>query len=169
MKKEELKKLIKPIVRECVRESIREVLFESGIVTNVVSEVIKGINIPQLVESVAPKTPVMREVPQPVDLREKKTPTKMAAVVTGGGPADAEAELQARRAEHAAEMESRRAALEESLGGSLGINVFEGVTPVLAESNEHSPLSGQDPGDPGVNLAAIPGLKTLNFKQHIKE
>lgn len=166
MKKADLKKMLKPIVKECIQETIHETLFESGLITQVVAEVINGVNIPQLVESMAPRvrnTPLT--IPQPVDLTETQTPRpEMATVV------NPDAELQARRAEHEAELKQKRKQLEERMGASFGgVNVFEGTTPVLAESDEHSPLSGQDPSDPGVNLAAIPGLKTLNFSGHIKE
>jgi len=172
MKKEDLKKMLKPLVKECIEECVDEVvheaLFGSGIVTQVVAEVIKGVNIPQLVESMVPKARQTLTVPQPVELVESKAPVQMAAVVSGG-PVDTEAELQARRAEHHAEMEAQRSRLEEALGGNMGINIFEGLTPVLPDSDGQSPLGGVDPGDPGINLARIPGLKTLNFKGHIKE
>lgn len=163
MKKEELKKLIKPLVKECIQESIHEALFESGVITQVVSEVIRGVNIPQLVESMAPKARQVLTVPAPVELNETQKPTQMTAVMKGTPIQNPEAELQAQRTQHKAEMEDRRRKLEESLAGGLGINIFEGTTPALPDVDEKSSMAGVDPNDPGINLAAIPGLKTLNF------
>lgn len=161
MKKEDLKKLIKPIVQECIEESIHEVLFESGIVTSIIAEVLKGVDIPKLVESVA--RPVAMAVPQPVDLREHQPVRQMAAVVSG------QTDINQVRREHQTEMNSQRTRLEEQMNSQLGINIFEGTSPVLSENNGQGPLSDMDPNDPGIDLTAIPGLRTLNFKGHLKE
>lgn len=168
MKKEELKKLIKPIVEECVQESIHETLFESGVITKVVAEVINGVNIPQLVESMVPRARQVLSVPAPVELNEGKKVSRMSSVVNGSGSQDPEKELMELRAQHKTEMEDRKKQLEESLASGLGINIFEGTTPALPETDEKSPLGGVAPNDSGVNLASIPGLKTLNFSEHIK-
>jgi len=172
MKKADLKKMLKPIIQECIdeciEESIHEALFGSGIVTSVVAEVIKGVNIPQLVESVVPRQ-VVRSVPAPVELYEDRKAPNMTQVVSGKSR-DLEAELQSRRAEHNSELESQRKRLEESLGGMMGgANVFEGLTPSLPDSDGQGPLSGVDPTNPGVDITSIPGLRTLNFKRHIEE
>lgn len=159
MKKKELKEMLRPIVRECIEECIHEALFDSGIITSVVSEVIKGVNIPQLVESVSSKSaPVVSE-------------TKRYSF---DGPKaerhSASQEAEELKREHEAEMQETKRRLEEGMKSRLGgINIFEGTTPTIAESNEHSPMSGVDPNDPGINLKSIPGLKNLDFKQHIKE
>ena len=167
MKKSELKKMLAPIVKECIEECIHEALFDSGIVTNVVAEVMRGINIPQLVESVAPRA--ARSVPQPVELSEVVAPAKMSSVVNGGNSANAI--LQKKRLEHRSELNATRSKLEEQFSKSLGVNIFEGTTPVPADSGggAQSPLGDVDPSDPGVDLTNIPGLTTLNFKNHIKE
>ena len=47
MKKSEFKKLVKPIIKEC----ISEVLLEEGLLSNVISEVVKGLNVGQIVEA----------------------------------------------------------------------------------------------------------------------
>lgn len=164
MNKKELKKLLKPLVKECINESIHEALFDSGIVTNVVAEVMKGMNLPRLVES-APRT-----VPQPVVLggtpRAQPVP-QMASVVQNGH--SMEAELQLRRQEHSSGMNETRNRMEAKFNKTLGINPFENTTPILAEAaNSQGPLGGLDPSDPGINLASIPGLSTLNFSSHIK-
>jgi len=56
--------------------------------------------------------------------------------------------------------ESRKQ-LAEAIGKDSynGVNVFEGTKPASApaRSNPHSPMSGVEPGDEGVNIAAIPG------------
>lgn len=161
MKKEELKKILRPLVKECVRESIHEALFESGVITSIISEVVEGMNIPQLLESVS-RTQIteVKQVPQPVKL-------PMTAVMNGSP----NLALQEQQMEHKRELLENKRRLEENLGKSMGINVFEGTTPVVAEAtadSQRSPLSGVDPRDPGVNLSNIPGLSTLNFSRHIK-
>jgi len=175
MKKEELKRMLKPIVQECIKECIEEnihaALFDSGIVASVVAEVIKGVNIPRLVESIVP-THSNRSVPQPVELVESSLP-QMSTIVNGGSAAQEALRIQ--RAELEETKRATRRSFEASLEKKLGVNVFENVAPIITESqsksqsNENSPLGGVSPNDPGVNLAKIPGLKTLDFKRHIKE
>lgn len=162
MKKEDLKKILKPLVKECVQESIHEALFDSGIVPTIIAEVIRGMNLPKLVESMAPVQVVAKTVPQPVDLREARPAPQMSAVVSG------QTDPNQVRYEHRTEMEEARSRLEEQMNSRLGINIFENTTAAPAETNGQGPLSDMDPNDPGINLASIPGLTTLNFKEHIK-
>lgn len=158
MKKKELKEMLRPIVRECIEECIHEALFDSGLITNVVSEVIKGVNIPHLVESVS-----SRSLPVVAEPRHHSSPAKVEK-------RSISQEAEEIKREHEAEMQEVKKRLEENMKSRLGgVNIFEGTTPTVAESNEHSPMSGVDPSDPGINLSSIPGLKNLDFKQHIKE
>jgi len=58
--------------------------------------------------------------------------------------------------------ESRKQ-LVEAIGKDSynGVNIFEGTKPApsSAANSPHSPMAGTDPGDEGVNIAAIPGAK----------
>jgi len=58
----------------------------------------------------------------------------------------------------------RRKKLQETLGSKLGINVFEGTTPLSSGGNVSSsptqttvgnPLSGMDPNDSGVDISGL--------------
>lgn len=68
-----------------------------------------------------------------------------------------------RRIENDTEAAERRKKLEETLVGRLGVNVFEGTTPLskggsIAEARAPeaaSPLAGTDPGDPGVDISGL--------------
>lgn len=68
-----------------------------------------------------------------------------------------------RRIENDTEAVERRKKLEETLVGRLGVNVFEGTTPLskggsITEGRAPeaaSPLAGTDPGDPGVDISGL--------------
>lgn len=71
-----------------------------------------------------------------------------------------------RRIENDTEAAERRKKLEETLVGRLGVNVFEGTTPLSKGGaiTEHAsarapegsdPLAGTDPGDPGVDISSL--------------
>ena len=58
--------------------------------------------------------------------------------------------------------ESRKQ-LADAIGNDSynGINLFEGTQPA-AKSDPHSPMTGTEPGDKGVDLTAIPGAGNWN-------
>ena len=72
-----------------------------------------------------------------------------------------------RKLEDDSEAMERRKKLEETLVGRLGVNVFEGTTPLgkggsinerssgAKAPNEASPLAGTDPSDPGVDISGL--------------
>ena len=139
MKREELKRLIKPIVKECITES----LIEEGILSSVVSEVMKGM-APTIMES-APVT-----APKPV--RENSRALQ---------------EAQERRLQQA--KESRKQLLDAIGADSYGgVDLFEGTSPAPAQQSPEmqaaSPLGGQTPGDPGVDISGIIGLGGHKWK-----
>jgi hypothetical protein len=56
-----------------------------------------------------------------------------------------------------------RKQLAEAIGSESynGINLFEGTQPA-AKSDPHSPMTGTEPGDKGVDITAIPGARNWN-------
>jgi|TARA_Y100000310_G_scaffold104983_2_gene103308 hypothetical protein len=130
MKKKELKNVLKPLIKEC----IKEMLLEEGLLGNIIQEVVSNM----------PTTPMLTETAKPQTVKQIK-PTDYGDFVDD----DLKNELQ-----------KSRNALEEQMSASMGINVFEGLTPLdkagdpdstaLAEAN---PLG--DPNDPGVNISGI--------------
>jgi len=139
MKREELKRLIKPIVKECITES----LIEEGILSSVVSEVMKGM-APTIMESapVAASTPV----------RDNSRALQ---------------EAQDRRLQQA--KDSRKKLLDAIGNDSYGgVDLFEGTSPAPAQQSPEmqaaSPLGGQTPGDPGVDISGILGIGSHKWK-----
>ena len=125
MKRSELKKLIKPIVKECVQET----LLKEGLLSNIVSEVARGLGNQE----------VIREM-------KEEQPRQM--------PVDNSARLD--------EMRERRKGLLDSIGKDAynGVDLFEGTSPIRDSGNpspmaQASPMYGQDPGDPGVDISGI--------------
>jgi len=163
MKKSELKAVLKPLVKECIEECINEVLFESGVISGVVSEVLKGIDVPSLVEALAPRGRILNSAPAPVSLPNNN----MGAVVQNTSPRQIAEQM---KLEGNSAARSRQIALEEQMSKAYGMNILENVEPVLAErqgSSQADPMAGIAPQDPGIDISKIPGLTTLNFKRHI--
>ena len=129
MDKKELQKALKPIVKEC----IKEVLFEEGVLSIIVSEIATGLGASQTVIA----EPARQPAPQPDRSQEL-------------------AEMQQR-------MKQTRKGLMDAIGKDAygGIDLFEGTTPTTSagDSSPHSPLSGQDSRDPGVDISALVNLK----------
>ena len=61
------------------------------------------------------------------------------------------------------EQSRRKQKLLNSIGKDAynGVNLFEGTTPAAQTSQTHSPLSGTDPSDPGVDLSNFMGSSEL--------
>jgi hypothetical protein len=134
MKRSELKKLIKPIVRECVQET----LLKEGLLSNIVSEVARGLGNQE----------VIREM-------KEERPRQM--------PADNSARLD--------EMRERRKGLLDAIGKDAfnGIDLFEGTSPIRDSGNpsptaQASPMHGQDPDDPGIDISGILAVGGKNWK-----
>ena len=125
MDKKELQKALKPIVKEC----IKEVLFEEGVLSTIVSEIAVGLGANQQVIA----EPARQQAPQ----------------------VDHSQELEAMQER----MKQTRKGLMEAIGKDAygGIDLFEGTTPApsAGDSSPQSPLSGQDPRDPGVDIGAL--------------
>ena len=144
MKKSELKALLKPIIKECIKEAI----LEDGLLTNIVSEVAQGMRAAPLVES-APAAPAAFE-----------------------DSIDREALREQRRAASTQQREQLLSAINTDAYG--GVDIFEGTTAlsqggsVSNEVSHQGPLSGIEPGDPGVDISNILNMAGNNWSAHMK-
>jgi hypothetical protein len=135
----ELKKILKPLIKECVQE----IILKEGLLSSIVSEVAKGIGGQLVVES---KKPQQAQLSRPV-------------------PSDEDRERA---------LKEHKRKLLDAIGKDSfrGVNVFEGTTPnipePISEGSPSSPLSGQDPNDPGVDISSIVAMGGKAWKQLLK-
>jgi len=128
MKKSDLKQLIKPLVKEC----IHEVLVEEGLLANVVSEVAKGLQQNVIVET------------------KQKQPEALF---------NENLQMQHKTNESRTKLHEHRKKLLDAIGQDAynGVDLFEGTTPVPADSQPGSPMAGTSPNDPGVDISSLLG------------
>tara|TARA_R110002020_G_scaffold74871_5_gene191127 strand:+ start:4595 stop:5020 length:426 start_codon:yes stop_codon:yes gene_type:complete len=137
MKRSELKKMIKPIVKECVHETI----LNDGLLSNIITEVASGLGNQFIVEN--------KEAIVPQETNENSFRME---------------QLRENRLQH------RKKLLDEIGRDSYnGVDLFEGTSPIRdsgtpSATSQASPLSGQDPGDPGVDISSIVALGGKNWK-----
>ena len=136
MKREQLKKVIRPIVEECVRET----LLEGGLLSGVISEVVQGLGV------------------QPI-INESRTPSSQPEPAPRINPVRTEG------------MKRTRKELLDAIGKDSynGVDLFEGTKPMsnapaASPTRASSPLSDQDPEDPGVDISGIMKLGGKNWK-----
>ena len=144
MKKSEFKKLIKPIVQECIKES----LLEDGLISGIIAEVVKGMHSQTIVET---KTP------------ERKVDPTMERM-----------KANAFNKEQSGKLKEHKKKLMDAIGGSSynGVNLFEGTSPAPAQASpmtQASPMSGQNPSDPGVDISNLFGAVGRNWNAHMNE
>ena len=140
MKKSEFKKLIKPIVQECIKES----LLDGGILSGIISEVARGMTT---------HSPVTA-APAPVD------------------PVKERMRRNAFNEEQSTKLQENKKKLMAAIGGDAynGVDLFEGTSPVAAQSSpgqQSSPMSGQSPADPGVDISSLFGSVGRNWNAHM--
>jgi hypothetical protein len=145
MKKSEFKKIIKPIVSECIKES----LMEDGLIAGIIAEVVKGMT------TASPSAPATQPAPPPDPMV-----TRMRNNALGG--------------KKSSKLEEHRKKLMSAIGAGAynGIDLFEGTTPVPAQSNpqtQASPLSGQASGDPGVDISSLFGAVGNHWGAHMTD
>lgn len=139
MNQAELKKMLKPLIKECVQE----IILKEGLLSSIVSEVAKGIGGQLVVES---KKPQQAQLSRPV-------------------PSDEDRERA---------LKEHKRKLLDAIGKDSfrGVNVFEGTTPnipePISEGSPSSPLSGQDPNDPGVDISSIVAMGGKAWKQLLR-
>jgi hypothetical protein len=144
MKKSEFKKLIKPIVQECIKES----LLEDGLISGIIAEVVKGMSSQTIVETKAPQPKA-----DPVTERMK---------------------ANAFNKEQSGKLKEHKKKLMAAIGGSAynGVDLFEGTTPAPSQASptsQASPMSGQNPSDPGVDISNLFGAVGRNWNAHMNE
>lgn len=140
MKKSELKALIK----ECVKET----LFEEGVLSEIIAEVAFGITKAQslMVENAPAKqpTPPSQAIQQQLQTEHKEEQRKKL-------------------------LETKRKMLD-AIGGDRMGNVFEGTQPLKSAGSTsgpatpHSPLTGLDPSDSGVDISGLFSLAGNKWK-----
>jgi len=141
MKKSELKTILKPLVKEC----IKEVMFEDGVLSGIISEVARGMKINSAPPSPPPVDPTLERMQKNAFTSEQSTKLK----------------------EH-------KSKLMAAIGGNAynGVNLFEGTSPAPAQASSTqmpSPLAGQAPGNPGVDIGNLFGAVGRNWGAHMNE
>lgn len=137
MKKSELKNIIK----DCVKE----VLFEEGVLSELIAEVAYGITKAQgqLLEENKVSDQRTRELEHAAHLQKQHDRSQRL-------------------------LETKKKMLN-AIGSEKMKNVFEGTEPLRSDPQQsgHSPLSGKDPQDAGVDISGLLGLAGQKW-QHLK-
>lgn len=142
MKKSELKSVLKPLIKECIKEAI----FEEGVLSGIITEVARGMGTVQ-----APATP-----PPPAN------------------PVFERMQRNAFDKQQTEKLQEHKKKLMSAIGGDTfnGANLFEGTTPAPGQATPEQqarPLSGQDPGDAGVDISNLFGAVGRNWGAHMNE
>ena len=139
MKKNELKQALKPLIKECIKECI----FEEGVLSGIITEVLAGMQTQRVV-------------------------TEGITVKSETDGAERQQKIRALEEKAEAERQERIRKLNESTKVS-GVNVFEGIvkSSLPPDTVGQGPLSGQNPGDPGVNIDGILNLASGKWKHLI--
>ena len=127
---------LKKILKPLIKECIREVILEeSGVLSKIVSEVASGLT----------------------------TAAPTAQVVVEDRSAEIEHEQYLQKLQ---ETKNQKQQMLKSIGQSAydGMDIFEGTTPALPESDGRSPLSGRDPTDAGIDISNIAGSNPAMWK-----
>ena len=127
---------LKKVLKPLIKECIREVILEeSGVLYKVVAEVDNGLT----------------------------TAAPTAQVVVEDRSAEIEHQQYLQKLQ---ETRNQKQQMLESIGRSAyeGMDIFEGTTPALPESDGRSPLSGRDPRDPGIDISNIAGVNPAMWK-----
>ena len=134
MKRAELKKLIKPMVRECVQEA----LLKEGLLSNIVAEVAQGLGNQEVIREIKEERPRLASPDNSSRLEEIKRERKQ---------------------------------LLDAIGKDAynGVDLFEGTNPIRDSGNpsptaQASPMHGQEPDDPGVDISGILSVGGKNWK-----
>jgi len=76
--------------------------------------------------------------------------------------------------EQTSKLREHKTKLMSAIGGSAynGVDLFEGTTPAPAQGSpqqQASPMSGQSPGDPGVDISSLLGSVGGHWNAHMNE
>ena len=143
MKKSEFKQIIKPIVSECIKES----LMDGGLISGIIAEVVKGIAV---------TAPIVENTTPPTD------------------PAIDRLKRNAFNNEQTATLKEHKSKLMAAIGGNAynGVNLFEGTSPAPAQQSptqQASPLAGQAPADPGVDISNLFSTVGRSWNAHMDD
>ena len=129
---------LKSMIKECVRE----VLFEEGVLSSVIAEVAHGIATAQYLISETNSPPV-----QP----------RAEAVDTS----------KSRKAAAKSRLNETKKKMLSAIGNKSMAGVFEGTQPLASsgEVSQHSPLSGLDSADSGVDISGLIGVASDAWKR----
>ena len=144
MKRSEFKNKIKPIIEEC----IKEILFEEGILSGIIAEVVRGMGTTQPIVEAAPPPRT-----DPIKERMKRN---------------------AFTSEQSKQLKEHKNKLMAAIGDASynGIDLFEGTTPAPNQASlteQAGPLSGQAPGDQGVDITSLFSSVGNNWNAHMNE
>ena len=129
---------LKSIIKECVKE----ILFQEGVLSELVAEVAIGITKAQ--GQLLEVKPAIQQTPQvSAQIKEEQE------------------EVRRKRL-----LETKRKMLD-AIGGEKMQGVFEGTEPLRNTGNSpaHSPMSGRDPSDAGVDISGLFGLAGQKWQQ----
>lgn len=123
------KKDLKETLKPLIKECLKEALYEEGLLKNIVSQVVEGYSSAgtKIVESTSQDpAPIAAKIKPDDGVKKQLEETKKRMLSAIGG---------------------------EAYGN---VNVFEGTTPMIQESNSGTnPMSGVSPADPGVDISNI--------------
>ena len=144
MKKSELKSVLKPLIKECIKEAI----FEEGVLSSIITEVARGIG------TVQTQTPAVTTPPS--------------------NPVFERMQRNAFDKQQSTKIQEHKKKLMSAIGGDTfnGANLFEGTTPAPGQASPEQqarPLSGQAPGDAGVDISNLFGAVGRNWTAHMSE
>ena len=129
-------------LKNMIKECVREVLFEEGVLSDVIAEVAHGMVQAQalLVEN-KPAQQRQNEVQESLKAEKEESRRKQL-------------------------LETKRKMLD-AIGGERMQGVFEGTEPLRESSkvSPHSPLSGRDANDAGVDISGILGIAGQRWQQ----
>jgi hypothetical protein len=125
---------LKTLFKPLIKECIKELILEEGVLSSMISEVNK-VKFPSVTTTTEA---VMQQVSKP-------------------------------KVDNKAKIDEAKRKIYAALGSDNYSHIFENIEPLSATeagtaAPSHSPLSGKDPRDPGVDISAIPGMnvwKTL--------
>jgi hypothetical protein len=126
---------LKTMLKPLIKECIKECIFEEGVLSGIITEVAKGMSN-------------QRIVAEGLTIESKSNT-----------PDSKELERKAEALE--TQRQERIKKLNETMSFG-GVDVFEGTKEILPEGNQHSPLAGTSPSDPGVDISGI--MKIANGK-----
>ena len=120
----------KKLIKPLVKECIQEALLEEGLLANVIAEVVKGLGAGQ----------------QPI-VEQKQSNDEINKL-----------QLEERK-KRSQKIEETRKKMLNAVNASAynGVDLFEGTTPVPADSQPGSPMAGTSANDPGVDISAFLG------------